>query len=199
MISYIQGKIIAVEAQDRYQLVDVLLNNGIGYQVVVSRLLNYIVGNEVVFHTLLVVREDSQTLYGFRSIEERKVFEMLISVSGIGPKIAMAIFSIYSVGEIYEILTSGDYKALGKVSGLGQKGAQKIVIELSNKVDALGIMVEGIAGDEKKHTLDELSQALKSLGFSGDSLKAYSDAAKDILKEQDYSVEELIKLVLKSS
>lgn len=199
MITYIQGKILSIEPQDRYQLIDVLLNNGIGYQIVVSKLFNYFVGNEVVFHTLLVVREDSQTLYGFKTVEEKKIFEMLISVSGIGPKIAMAVFSMYSVGEIYEILTAGDYKALGKVSGLGQKGAQKIVIELGNKVEDLGIMVEGITGDGKKNVLDELTQALKSLGFSGEALKQYTEVAKSLLKENDYSVEELIKLALKSS
>ncbi|MBI2356577.1 Holliday junction branch migration protein RuvA [Candidatus Dojkabacteria bacterium] len=199
MISYIRGKILSIREEDRYQIVEVLLNSGIGYQVIVPKLERHSVGSEGIFHTILIVREDSQTLYGFRSVEERAIFEMLISVSGIGPKIGVSILSVFSVNELYSILLSENHKALGKVSGLGQKGAQKIVIELKSKVEGLGILVGDVASSGRSEVLTDLENALKSLGFTGDALKEYVANAKVHLEKSEYGVEELLKLVLKSS
>ncbi len=198
MITYLQGKIIAIKEEDRYRLVDVLLSNGIGYQVITSKLTGYLIGSEVVFHTLLIVREDSNSLYGFRSAQEREIFEMLISVSGIGPKIAISVLSIFNYSELYDVILSEDISALGKVSGLGKKGAQKIVIDLKGKVEKLGLLVVNVRAGSKSNVLIDLESALKSLGFTGESLKQYLESAREITKETEYSLEELIKLVLKS-
>lgn len=198
MITYLQGKIIAIKEEDRYRLVDVLLSNGIGYQVITSKLTGYLIGSEVVFHTLLIVREDSNSLYGFRSAQEREIFEMLISVSGIGPKIAISVLSVFNYSELYDVILSEDISALGKVSGLGKKGAQKIVIDLKGKVEKLGLLVVNVRAGSKSNVLIDLESALKSLGFTGESLKQYLESAREITKETEYSLEELIKLVLKS-
>lgn len=200
MISYIQGKVIGIEREDRYNLIDVLLSSGIGYQIVVPKLTDYGLGSDVKLYTYLVVREDSLTLFGFRSREERDVFEMLISVSGIGPKIGVSILSVFSAAQLYEVILMEDFSVLGKVPGLGKKGAQKIVIDLKSKVEKLGVLVSGISiGSDG--VLDELESALKSLGFAGDNLKEYMKNAREFVKDEgaNYTVEELIKLVLKTN
>ncbi|KKR06299.1 MAG: Holliday junction ATP-dependent DNA helicase RuvA [candidate division WS6 bacterium GW2011_GWF2_39_15] len=198
MISYLQGKILHIKSEDRYQEVDVLLGNGIGYRVVTSKLLRFVVGQEAIFHTLMVVREDSQTLYGFKTLEERDLFEMLISVSGIGPKSGISILSVFTPSQLYMVLLSEDFKTLSKVPGLGQKSAQKIVIELKNKIDDMGIIAGEVTSGQKDEVMHDLNNALRSLGFSGEPLKEYLRSAQKLMEGKEYSIEEVLKLVLKS-
>ncbi len=98
------------------------------------------VGEEAAFATSLVVREDSLTLYGFADDDERLVFEMLQSASGIGPKVAQAVLSVHPPDSVRRALVTEDLAALCLVPGIGKKGAQRMVLELKDKAAALGVL-----------------------------------------------------------
>lgn len=198
MISILKGSIESVGGDDKSLYIDLMTTMGIGYRVFLPSRYSMSKGKEALLYTAHIVREDSQTLFGFEAKIERRVFELLRSVSGIGPKIALAILSTYSVDEINSLIIAGDHGTLSKVSGLGKKGAQKIILDLQDKITDLGLEV---VGDVKKKFDDgmvkELKEALKSLGFSGEALDGYVEVAKEILvKKEDIGLEELIKLVL---
>lgn len=95
-------------------------------------------GQPATLHTSLVVREDSLTLYGFSDPDERDAFELVQTASGIGPKLAQAVISVLAPGELRAAIASENLVTLMKVPGIGRKGAQKMVIELKDKVNALG-------------------------------------------------------------
>ena len=192
MISYITGIILKNHiSKDSY--VDILTDSGIGYRINIPNSYNPpSKDKKYSLFTHFHVREDSQTLYGFEKEEERNFFEQLISVSGIGPKIGLAILSTFSRSKLEEIILKGDSKGLSKVSGLGSKGAQKIILELRGKIDF----------DEKEGQeeiiIKELKEALKILGFSGEQIKEKVKRGEKILsKNEKISIEELIKEVLR--
>ncbi len=188
MISYIKGEVIkTVLGKDTY--VDILTSCGIGYRVYIPS--SYSISEkEVSLYTYQHIREDAQTLYGFKCEEDKNIFEKLIGVSGIGPKIALTVISTYSLTELDKIINEGDAKTLSKVSGLGLKGAQKIILDLRGKVDLK-------QKEEEKVIIRELRDALKALGFNGELLKEKLDSGEKILqKKGDVEIEELIKIVL---
>jgi Holliday junction DNA helicase RuvA len=191
MISYITGTVLKTSiSKDSY--VDIQTDSGIGYRVHIPS--SYIIpskGEQYSLYTHLHVREDAQQLYGFEKEDERDFFEQLISVSGIGPKIALAILSTFSRSDLEDVIVEGDARGLSRVQGLGLKGAQKIILELRGKIDF----------DQKESSEEviskELKEALKSLGFSGEQLKDKVKLADDIVKKnKDIGIEELIKKVL---
>ncbi len=171
MISRISGTIAL--ATDKYIVVDV---GGVGYQVFVSTnlLADIHRKNEekVTLWTHLAVRENSMELFGFADIEELHFFEMLIDISGIGPRSGLTIISVAPIETLKRAIGSGDTSYLTKISGIGKKTAEKIVIELRDKLSALGHKSEN---GEHKGELDAL-EALKSLGYS-------QNEARDALKE----------------
>ncbi len=194
MITYIEGRVLNIESSDKYSTVEVVTTSGVGYEIFmpvgeVSLILN----QEIVLHISHVVREDSQTLYGFISRNDRRVFQLLTTVSGIGPKGAISIMSRYSSSQIAKLVKEGDHKSLSQVSGLGSKGAQKIVVELKDKLDWLDSSDYVDSNDE---VLGELKTALKSLGFDNAKINDSLSTAKDLLKENKYTLEQLIKYVL---
>lgn len=192
MISFLSGKIIKVGSSEKHSFVDVLTASGVGYRVLVQSNRLYSLDLEVSLYTSFQVREDSQTLYGFSTLEDRDFYELLITVSGVGPKTALAILSMYSVPEVVGIINSKEHKLLSKVSGLGSKGAQKIVVELENRVSDF----DGDIVDSKNiEILLELKEALQSLGFSGKALDGYIDKASLKVSEIP-TLDELIKFVL---
>ena len=191
MISYITGAVQKTNiSKDSY--VDILTDSGIAYRIHVPG--TYHIppkGETYSLYTHFHVREDNQSLYGFQTEQERDFFEQLISVSGIGPKIGLAIMTIFSRKELEDKILEGDSKSLSKVPGLGMKGAQKIILELRGKIDF----------DQKESLEDsvirELKEVLKTLGFSGSQLKESVEVGEKILKKnKDLSIEELIKKVL---
>lgn len=191
MISYITGTVLKISiSKDSY--IDIQTNSGIGYRVNIPN--SYILpskGEKYSLFTHLHVRDDAQLLYGFEKEDERDFFEQLISVSGIGPKIALAILSTFSRNDLEDIIVEGDARGLSRVQGLGLKGAQKIILELRGRVD-----FEQKESTEES-TIRELREALKSLGFSGEQLKDKIKSAEDIIKKKkDIGIEELIKKVL---
>jgi len=191
MISYITGVVQKINiSKDSY--VDILTDSGIAYRIHIPGTYSVpLKGKMYSLYTHFHVREDNQSLYGFQTEQERDFFEQLISVSGIGPKIGMAIMTMFGRKELEEKILEGDARSLSKVPGLGIKGAQKIILELRGKIDF----------DQEESSEDliirELKEALKTLGFSGSQLKESVEVGEKILKKnKDVSIEELIKKVL---
>ncbi len=137
MIASVRGEIIAVE-EDAL----VVAVNGLGLRVLapLNRMAGlYRLNDEIFLYTHLIVREDQWTLYGFTSADELTVFQRVLGVSGIGGKNALAILNQLSPGEIVAAVSAGDAKAFERVSGIGKKTAQRVVLELKDKVSKLGI------------------------------------------------------------
>jgi len=156
MIGSIKGKIIL--KTEKFLLIE---TGGVGYKVNVSPdvLSKIKQGQEVFLFIHTHVREDILDLYGFLSQEELEFFEMLINISGIGPRSALAILGIASIDTLHRAIGTGDIGYLTKVSGIGKKTAEKIIIELRDKVG------EEKEGASLQGELDAL-EALKSLGYS---------------------------------
>ncbi len=199
MITYIHGQLIHFTSDERTDSLEILTASGVGYQVFVPKNFNIPTQKEspITLFTSMQVREESQTLYGFLSREDRDFFNLLITVSGIGPKIGMAIMSRFTTKEVCNLIMREDFKMLSTVSGLGSKGAQKIILELKNKIDGFD-MEEGSGVMDNKEIINELKQALKALGFDHNQIEECSKEAEKQLKQKPYNLEELIKLVLSS-
>lgn len=157
--------------------------------------------SEVRLFVYEVIREDSWVLYGFSTKEERELFVQLISVSGIGGNTARTMLSAFSPSELCEIITSGNEKLLKTVKGLGTKTAQRVIVELKDKVATLGIAPTSVADKQTAVTAansevhDEAIEALKMLGFPpAPVVKAVRAILKD---EPSAPVERVIKLALK--
>lgn len=153
------------------------------------------VGSEVNLFTHLSVREDAMDLYGFATQAELDSFRLLISVSGIGPKAAAAILSELTPDRLAVCIASGDAKALTKAQGVGKKTAERVVLELKDKMGAVGsaeIVAAAAVGTEAGTDSSEAVQALVALGFS------QSDAAVAVGKmDKSLTVDEMIRQGLK--
>lgn len=157
---------------------------GIGYLVYATpaTLATLRVGAEAVLSTSLVVREDSLTLYGFTDDDERSVFEASQTVSGVGPRLALAMLAVHTPDGLRRALAGGDVKALTRVPGIGAKGAQRLILELGDKLgqphglDAAGVAPTASLGDQR----DQVVQALVSLGWSA---KVAEDAITTVLAD----------------
>lgn len=196
MYDYIRGEI--AELTPTYAVVEA---GGVGYYLIISLQTYAELENASAarVYTHLAVREDAQLLYGFATREEREVFRLLVSVSGVGGNTARMILSTYSPSELANILTTENAVLLKNVKGLGLKTAQKIIVELKDKAAGLGGTAAGApahaAATGSNETYDEAVAALTMLGFG----KAASDkAVQAIAKESpSASVEEVIRLALK--
>ena len=178
----------------------VVESGGIGFKCFTS--LNTVkeigkVGDEVNVYTYLAVREDAMDLYGFASLAELDFFKLLISVSGVGPKAAVAILSELSPDRLAVCIASGDSKAITKAQGVGQKTAQRIVLELKDKVGAVTVGdgsqdVVSAASVSQGSNSSEAVEALVALGYS------QSDAAVVVgSMDKSLSVDEMIRFGLK--
>ena len=191
MITHIHGKL--VEKTPTYIVVDV---NGVGYQIKISlQTYSAIDGELCKLYTHLSIKEDSHTLFGFFEESERHLFRNLISVSGVGPSTAQVILSTYSTEEIIQSITSADVKAIESVKGIGAKTAQRIIIDLKDKV-AKGMPTSDLLFDKIDNTIrTEALSALLALGFAK---KAAESKIDKVLKSKSEvtSVEELVKTAL---
>lgn len=137
------------------------------------------VGREALLHTSMVVREDSMTLFGFCAPGEREVFEVLLSVAGIGPRLALAVLAVHSPEDVRVAATEGDAKAFSRVPGIGPKGAQRIVLELAGKLAPTGEATSSRPATALPAWKDQVLQALTGLGWSEkDADKAVEATAK---------------------
>lgn len=163
MIAYVKGKIIKINSTSSSLII---ATNGLGYEVFVSlnNLHKYQKRDEVEFFTYLHTREDLAQLYGFESWEEREVFLLLINVSGIGPKGAMGILSHITIEKLKTAIVTENIDVLITLPGVGKKTAQRLIIELKDKISAtIPDPIETI--DESQKTGSDLLQALVALGY----------------------------------
>jgi Holliday junction DNA helicase RuvA len=133
------------------------------------------VGTPVCLHTTMIVREDSLTLYGFSSSDERRTFEILMTASGVGPRLALAMLAVYSPDQLRHAISTSDHPALTAVPGIGKKGAEKIVVELR---DRLGPSLEGSAGKVSASSDDQVVDALIGLGWNTKDARAAVESAR---------------------
>ncbi len=159
MISLIRGKVISNFGGK----LTVLTAGGVGYEIMISASSgkNWLVGEDVQVLTYLAVREGSLDLYGFANESEKQLFEKFLLVSGIGPKTALHLLSLGSVTEISSAIGRGDLAYLTNVSGIGKKTAERILVELKNKVGAGGTGLEEFEG-----ALGDVIEGLAALGYS---------------------------------
>lgn len=180
MIGHLTGEITAVRAGFA-----IISAGGVGYKVFATRemLLTLKLEKEVALWTHLAVRENALDLYGFSSEEELRLFELLLTVSGIGPKSALAILDIASVETLRSAIAGGNASYLTKVSGIGRKTAEKIVLELKDKVGrAQDGSVASLHGDE------EALEAMRALGYSQAEAR---DALRKVPSELEKSSDRL--------
>ena len=199
MFSYIKGKIEDIDID--YIVVD---NSGIGFKIMTSAnvISKVSLHEDRTIYTYMNVREDDISLYGFLSKDEINVFKLLIGVSGIGPKAALAIMSALTVDEIRMAIIAGDHKAIAKANGVGPKIAQRVVVELKDKFkleEVFGTDEES-SGDLSDNTGDDIiSDAVLALNALGYSESEALRAVKKTAVGNTYStVEELIKASLKN-
>ena len=151
-------------------------------------------GNSVSFHTYLIVREDALTLYGFTEISERDFFELLLSVTGVGPKVAQSILASSDTSIIASAILTANHKLLESVPGLGKKGAQRLVLELKDKVG-------GFAGGVSQVNLsitNQVENALQGLGYSAKEAAQMVAQISSNHKIDKLELSEILKLALKS-
>ena len=192
MIDQISGKIISIN--DNYVVLEV---GGLGIKVNISANFASKLVNEdlITLVTYLNVREDALDLYGFKNDSERNLFLMLISISGIGPKLAVSILSGLELEELKSNILSGDIKSLTSIPGVGAKTAKRIIIELKDKLSKTTTTELGFEDDYSSNISNDVLSALVGLGYS-------ESMATEVIKrinpaKSNKSIESLIKESLK--
>ena len=199
MYAYIKG-ILAEITEDAI----IVENQGIGYEIAVpGQVFDYLpsVGEEVKIYTYHYVREDAILLYGFLTKEDVRIFKMLIGVSGIGPKGALSILTVLSTDDLRFAILGDDAKAIAKAPGVGAKTAQRVIIELKDKLSLEDAFEQKLANQAQKAELNpavgvknEAILALTSLGYSqSEALKVL----QGIEISPDDQVEDVLKMALK--
>ena len=197
MFAYIKG---SLEEKNKNNVI--VENNGIGYIIFMPE--NSIknlpeIGKEVKIHTYYYVREDNISLYGFNNLEELRMFELLLSVNGIGAKSAIVMISEMSPSKFALDVISGDVSSLVKIPGIGKKTAQRVILELKDKLKTESAIIQADTIEQNKlkiktnDTIDEAVAALQVLGYQQKEIE------KELTKIQleNTTVEDIIKQALK--
>ena len=191
MIGLLRGKLL--RKQPPQLLVDV---QGVGYEVEAPMSTFYglpEVGSEVVLHTHLSIREDAHVLFGFGSEAERRFFRSLIKVNGVGPKLALTILSGISVDGFVRCVQEDDTAALTRLPGIGKKTAERLVVEMRDRLDDVG--APALVPGARANPRDEALSALVSLGYKPQEAAAMLRGVKD----EGLSSEELIRRALQGA
>ena len=196
MITYVKGELTEI-----YSTSIIVECYGIGYEIMVpASIVPQLpaIGNTVKIYTYQYVREDSLDLYGFLTNDDLHVFKLLITVNGIGPKGALNILSVISPDELRLAVLSDDVKAIQKAPGIGGKTAQKLIIELKDKLSLEDVLTHGVEARSSVPVTgsarDEAIEALVSLGYSSsESIKA----VRSIENADDMDSESLLRAALK--
>ncbi|MEJ0014669.1 MAG: Holliday junction branch migration protein RuvA [Actinomycetota bacterium] len=192
MIASLTGTVKAIRPQSI--VVEV---GGVGILVSVSPRVAgaHVVGTSISLHTVLVVREDALTLYGFETASARDLFELLQTVTGIGPKVAQSALTVYDTTQLANAIKSENDAALERIPGLGKKGAQRLVLELKDKVDGFAHGVDFPMG--ANNWRDQLTSALLGLGFTAREAQERIDrVATQFTDHADQPIAELLRAVL---
>lgn len=204
MIGHLKG--ILLESDYTSCLVDV---HGVGYNVSIpvstfEKLPR--AGSEVELWISTQVREDSITLFGFAEKDERKLFLNLLEVSGIGGKLALAVLSGMPLGSLCNAIAAGDIKLLSKINGVGKRTAERMVVELRDKLPKLGLSFAGsmvvtdgdspAADDPRSDAVSDALQALAQLGFKSDLAREKVNAIASGLSPEECSTENLLRLAI---
>ena len=195
MIRYIKGRF--------YPNIDgsiiVETDSGIGFRVFVpanSAVYRNTEGNEVKIYTSMIVREDAMSLYGFNGKDELELFELLITVNGVGAKAGMSIMSTLPPSELKQAIASGDVKAISAANGIGKKTAERIILELKDKMEAFGLAADTTVSARTVYS-DERSEAVNALIALGYTKNEAAAAVGDVAGET-LTCEEYIKGALKN-
>ena len=200
MIAFIKGTAAYVDTEGV-----IIVNQGIGYQVKTpSSIVEKVsVGDQVMLHTHLYVREDMLALYGFLSKEELHTFQVLLGVNGIGPKAALSVLSTMTVSQLYYAVFSEDSKSISKTPGIGPKGAKRMIMELKDKLS-----MEEITGDDQEDypsepspgnsdSISDAMEAMVALGYSnGEAYRAVHSVKGAADLDADHLLKEALKIVL---
>jgi len=191
MIGRIQG--VLISKQPPQVVLDV---NGLGYEIFTPLNTFYSlpdIGGKVILHTHFIVREDAQQLYGFLDLTSRELFRALIKITGVGPKLALAILSTYSADDLVGIINQNHLAMLQKVPGVGKRTAEKLMLEIRNQFEKLNLNLSDNAAPIQSSQSDDAINALMSLGYKpNDAKRAVESVASD-----NESSESLIKNALK--
>jgi Holliday junction DNA helicase RuvA len=184
VISFLEGE-VAEKGAGRV----VLAVHGVGYEVLapastIAKLPP--VGRPARVHTRMHVRDDAMTLYGFASVDERALFDMLVTVTGVGPKVALSFLSVLAPDALRRAVAAGDVAALTIVPGVGKKVAQRVVLDLKDKLGGEGVPLTG--------PLADVREALLSLGLSPQEA---SEALAGLPTDGDRPVEDLLREALR--
>ena len=197
MIAYLRGKVLTTTAETA--ILDV---NGVGYEAYCSggAFRKIIVGQVAELYTYLQVKEDGVTLFGFESVKEKELFLKLITVSGVGPKLGIAVLASLSADEFAQVIATADVKRLSTVKGLGKKTAEKIVLELHGKISAAEVMsasgetpmaVE--SAPQRLSAMDEEAvSALMGLGFTR------TESTQAVKKARDLGASTVEEVIMKA-
>ncbi|THJ67431.1 Holliday junction branch migration protein RuvA [Arthrobacter echini] len=192
MISSLRGPVTHVGLNSA--VIDV---NGVGLQILATpqTLAGLRVGEQASVATALIVREDSMTLFGFEDADQREVFETLLAVSGVGPRLALAVLAVHAPEAIRVAAAAGDDKAFSKVPGIGPKGARRIVLELAGKL----VPLDAVPGTPRQAWQGQVLTAMMGLGWSEKDAGAAIDAAVDEAPEiaATGDVGQILKLTLR--
>jgi Holliday junction DNA helicase RuvA len=173
MIAFVRGRVAALTLNAA--VVDV---GGVGYHVFCtpSTIARLRIGEDTQLATSMVVREDSNTLYGFADVDERDMFELVQTASGVGPKVAQAMLAVLPPERLRRAIAGADHAALTAVPGIGRKGAERIVVELKDRVGTPVTTVDAGGGEWR----DQVRDALQGLGWSArDADRAVETVAAD--------------------
>lgn len=175
MISHIRGSILAIN--DKFVIIE---TNGIGYRVFATAetLVKRKIGDNVSLWTSHIIREDANDLYGFENQSDQDLFELLLGVSGIGPKSALGVMNVATAGTIARAVNTNDVGYLTKISGIGKKTAEKIILELRDKLSVI------ITDDVSSASHDALD-ALVALGYSESQAREAIRALEPSLSTQE--------------
>lgn len=190
MIEFLRGRLI--EKNPAHLIIEC---NGVGYFVNISLNTYSAVGDDenVLIYIHQVIREDAHLLFGFKEVEERQVFRSLLNVNGVGANTARTILSSMNGDEVRAAVAAGNVKAFEKIKGIGGKTAQRIIVDLSGKLDFSQV---GEAGGGKGSVLkNEALSALSTLGFDKNNAEKAID--KILVEHNNIGVEQLIKMALK--
>jgi holliday junction DNA helicase RuvA len=199
MLSYLKGTVVGKESTGGPNDRLVLEVGGIGFDLVVSRRTLLTVGqpgDDVMVHTALSIRENDWTIFGFAHADERQMFNLIQTVTGVGPKLALALIGTFGPQELADAILASDHKLISQAPGVGAKLAQRLILELKSKVENWQEQrgISSTEGPARSSSQDEVREILNGLGYTPTEV---SMALKSAADTGEGDVESLVRVSLK--